>query len=241
MAALSRAQEWDKAKSFVAERADDLRQFDTPGAIFKYCEKNKHAGKSLWPKIKTEIRKQLDIDLDQLRADAAQAVADKAHKLSQSADGSPTVELYTSGELVEKPTRNEADEDDIEIVPVFALTDVAGNPVWYNSVHPNDRDKITDELAVATDAARKAVWLAGQVRDDQGLEMVQVIIHHSHPGLDPDALARAGVKHLVAVKLVHVDDPADNPATAVCLDAHGYRDWHEHRLSDLLPNAIAGG
>ena len=124
---------------------------------------------------------------------------------------------------------------------MFAIADLAGDPVWFGSVHPKEREKITNELAVATDAARKAVWLAGQVRDDQGLEVVRVIIHHNHPGLDADALARSGVKHLVAVTLSHVDDPAENPATAICLDAPGYRDWHEHRLSDLLSTPAASG
>lgn len=237
--ALSRAEEWAKAKEFVSEHAVELRELDSPSAIFKYCEKKRHGGKSLWPKVRTELRKQLGIDLDQLRADAAQALADKARDLSESAADAPTVELYTAGELVEQPSRDE--DDEFEIVPVFAIADADGNPAWYNSVHPKDRDKITDELAVATDAARKAVWLAGQVRDDQGLEMVRVIIHHNHPGLDAAALAHAGVKHLVAVTLSHVDDPADNPATAICLDAHGYRDWHEHRLSDLLSTPTPAG
>jgi hypothetical protein len=237
--ALSRAEEWAKAKEFVTEHADELRELDSPSALFKYCEKKRHGGKSLWPKVRTELRKQLGIDLDQMRADAAQALADKARHLSDSAADAPTVELHTSGELIEKISRD--DEDDIEIVPVFAIADAAGNPVWFNSVHPKDREKITDELAVATDAARKAVWLAGQVRDDQGLEMVRVVIHHNHPGLDADALARSGVKHLVAVTLSHVDDPADNPATGICLDAHGYRDWHEHRLSDLLSTPAPTG
>jgi hypothetical protein len=237
--ALSRAEEWAKAKEFVAEHADELRELDSPSALFRYCDTKRHGGKSLWPKVRTELRKQLSIDLDQLRADAAQVLADKARHLSDSSADAPTVELYTAGELLEKPSRD--DEDEIDVVPVFAIADRAGNPVWFNSVHPKEREKITDELAVATDAARKAVWLAGQVRDDQGLEMVRVIIHHNHPGLDADALARAGVKHLVAVTLSHVDDPAENPATTICLDAHGYRDWHEHRLSDLLSTPAASG
>ncbi|ETD34320.1 hypothetical protein [Williamsia sp. D3] len=237
--ALSRAEEWAKAKEFVAEHADELHDLDSPSALFKYCEKKRHGGKSLWPKVRTELRKQLGIDLDQMRADAAAALADKARHLSDSSADAPTVELYTAGELLEKPSRD--DPDEVEIVPAFAIADLAGDPVWFGNVHPNDRDKMTDELAVATDAARKAVWLAGQVRDDQGLEMVRVIIHHSHPGLDAAALARAGVKHLVAVTLSHVDDSAENPATAICLDAPGYRDWHEHRLSDLLATPAASG
>lgn len=237
--ALSRAEEWAKAKEFVAEHADELRELDSPGAIFKFCEKKRHGGKSMWPKVRTELRKQLSIDLDQMRADAAAALADKARHLSAAAADAPTVELYTAGELVEKPSRE--DEDEIEIVPVFAIADLAGDPVWFGSVHPKEREKITNELAVATDAARKAVWLAGQVRDDQGLEVVRVIIHHNHPGLDADALARSGVKHLVAVTPSHVDDPVENPATTICLDAPGYRDWHEHRLSDLLSTPAASG
>lgn len=235
--ALSRTQEWDKAKRFVAAHADDLTALDTPGAIFTFCESHRHTGKTLWPKIKTELRKQCGIDMDQLKADAAQAMADKARTLSQDAAGAPVVELYTAAELVEKPSRD--DEDEIEIVPVFAICDRDGNPVWFNSLHPKDREKVTTELDAAADVARKAVWLAGQVRDDQGLEVVRVILHHNHPGLDAEALARAGVKHLVAVQLVHVDDPEANPATSICLDAHGYRDWHEHRLADLLPADVA--
>ena len=53
--ALSRAEEWAKAKEFVAEHADELRELDSPAAIFKFCEKKRHGGKSMWPKVRTEL------------------------------------------------------------------------------------------------------------------------------------------------------------------------------------------
>ena len=146
--ALSRAEEWAKAKEFVAEHADELRELDSPSALFKYCEKNRQGGKSLWPKVRTELRKQLGIDLDQMRADAAAALADKARHLSDSSADAPTVELYTAGELLEKPSRDDPDEVEIvrlgiECSPCFERTCRFGH---YNCLRLLEPDSVIQAL-----------------------------------------------------------------------------------------------
>ena len=161
--ALSRAEEWAKAKEFVAEHADELRELDSPGAIFKFCEKKRHGGKSMWPKVRTELRKQLSIDLDQMRADAAAALADKARHLSAAAADAPTVELYTAGELVEKPSRD--DPDEVEIVPAFAIADLAGKPDSFAGGIGGHRQLIGDLLALFGVHTAKPHRVSGQVGD----------------------------------------------------------------------------
>lgn len=221
----SRKDEWDKAAKFVADHPE-LAELETHAQIYRFCDENKHTGKTLWPKVKTELRKQHGVDYDDLRARAGEIAQARADELSTLADGAPLVELYTAGELIER-------EDGTE-VGAYAITDSEGTDVWYGTFHTAEAERITDSAAAATEAVTKAIWLAGKVREDAGLDVVAVRIHHSHPAIDQARTARAAIAASAALTLVHVGDDVDNPALAVCLDKPGYRDWHEHRLADLL-------
>lgn len=225
----SRKDEWTAAAKFVAEHPA-LAEMDSHAAIYRFCEENKHTSKTLWPKVKTELRKQYDIDYNELREQAGHIAEQKAAMLEERAATAPVVELFCAGELI--------DTDD-GAVGVFALTDSEGAAVWYGTLHANDMKRIEDTAGAATDAVSKAIWIAGKVREDAGLEVVAATIHHTFPGIDREAAAKAAVKAGVGLNLVHHDHADENPAMAVALETPGYRAWQEHRLSDLLMPAQA--
>lgn len=219
---MSKADEWEKARKFV-EAHPELADMDSHSAIYKFCDSKRHTGKTLWPKVRSELHKQYDIDYAELKAQAAERTAQRAEELKNVGDDVHRVELYTFGEMVER--------QDGSFTGAFAITDSEGADQWYGNFH-RSRGIETDPAA-ATEVVCSAIWLAGKVREDSGLEVIAATIHHSYPDIDQDRVATASVRSGVAPTLVHVD-AENNPAQATCLEKPGYRDWQEIRLRDLI-------
>lgn len=211
--------DWQTAKDAVRDGADELRAATTHREIREWGTTARVATKRLWPKVKTELRKQLDIDYDALRAATTEREAAEIATAAESGDA-PTIELYCAG------------DSEVGTYAVCAADDDTES--WYGDFH--DKDLIYregDDLSAERSAADKAVYLAGQARLDAGLDTVRLVLHTSHHDLDADALAATASRHRVALTLELTDQ---NPAVAMCR-APGYRGWREIRLSSLFTTA----
>lgn len=207
--------EWDTAAAAVAEHADRLRAATTHREIRAWADEAKVTGKRMWPKVKTELRKQLDIDYDALRTATTDREAAEVSAAAALLDV-PAIELYAAGD---------AECDSFAVVAVGDERDS-----WYGDFHPKDTIYRGDDLTAELSAADKAVYLAGRARDAQGLDAVKLHLFISHPDVDTTALAATAARNRVAVE-VEVTDM--NPAVAMCR-APGYRQWREVKLTSLF-------
>ncbi|SIS23218.1 hypothetical protein [Williamsia sterculiae] len=205
---------WDVAERAVADGADTLRSATTHRDIRAWATEAKVATKKLWPKVKTELRKQLDIDYDQLAADT---VAREAAELAASADTAPLIELCAAG--------------DAEVGSFAVCSARDDHESWYGEFHPQDRIyEDGDDFSAEHAAADKAVFLAGKVREKLDLPAVRLTVYSSHPDLDADALSASATRHRVVASVEYRDQ---NSAVALCR-APGYRTWREIRLPALI-------
>ena len=207
--------DWDRAETAVDGHADELRAMTTHTELYAWATDNKLATKTLWPKVKHVMKTRLGIDYNAMREAALTA---QAADVAAAAADAPVVELWTAGDAE---------------VSTFAVCDETGEQAWYGEFGEHDRMFTGDDLSAEHAAADKAVFLAGKVREDAGLDTIQLVIHACHPDVDAAALAGTAGRHRVAVT-VDVDD--QNPAVALCR-APGSRAWREVDLAVLLPAA----
>ncbi len=113
----------------------------------------------------------------------------------------------------------------------FAVCDAEGRAIWYGPFVDADPDHPRgDELAAATAAAGRAIWLAGRAREDTGVEKVTLHLSVSEPGLDAVTLACTASMAGLAIELIFTDD---NPALDWC-QAFGRLDWTSGPLTELV-------
>ncbi|WP_020109776.1 hypothetical protein [Nocardia sp. 348MFTsu5.1] len=211
---MSQNAEWNTAEQAVTDGADTLRAARTHRDIRMWAKDAGVATKALWPKVKTELRKQLDIDYDQLRADVT---ATEAAELAEQAANAPVIELCCAG------------DDEVGTYAVCAASN--DHESWYGDFHAQDLlYRAGDDLSAERSAADKAVYLAGKAREKACLETVRLVLHTSHHELTAEHLAATAAKHRVAVTLELSDQ---NPAVALCR-APGYRTWREIKLDALI-------
>lgn len=208
------AADWKTAERAVRDNASALRSMTTHAELYTWAKENKLATKRLFPPFKTELRKQLHIDYEQLRE---QAVADRYAQLTAAAAEAPTITLCCAGDAE---------------VSTFAVCNSEGGDPWYGDFHEEDPiyregHQITADIS----AASKAIYLAGQAREYAGLEAINLALTTSNHELDADSLRKDTVRQRV---LVTVELTDDNPALAMCRDLPGYRTWREVSLTDLL-------
>lgn len=211
--------DWDTAEQAVTDGADQLRTATTHRDIRAWAQDAGVATKNLWPKVKTELRKQLDIDYDELRASVT---ARESAELAEQAATAPLIELCCAG--------------DAEVGTYAVCAADNDHESWYGDFHSNDLIYRTgDDLSAERSAADKAVYLAGMARAKAGLDTVRLLLHTSHHELTAHHLAGTAAKHRVAVTLELTDQ---NPAVALCR-APGYRTWREIKLDSLITPAPA--
>ena len=211
--------EWAAAAAAVTAGADELRAATTHREIRAWADSAGMANRKLWPKVKTELRKQLGIDYDAIREQTTEREASEVAAAAELIDA-PTVELYCAG------------DDEVGTYAVCAASD--DRESWYGEFHPKDTIyRAGDDLSAEHSAADKAIYLAGQARQDAGLDAVRLVLHTSHHDLDTAVLAATASRHRVAVTLELSDQ---NPAIALCR-APGYRGWREIRLTTLFAPA----
>ena len=216
---MTQTQDWDTAEQAVTDGAERLKAAADHRQIRAWAVEGGVATKNLWPKVKTELRKQLDIDYDQLRADT---LAAEAADIEAAAQDAPVIELYCAG------------DDEVASYAVCAVAD--DHESWYGQFHSKDVIyRPGDELSAERSAADKAIYLAGKAREKAGLDTVRLIVHTSHHDLTAEDLAGTASRHRVAVSIELSDQ---NPAIALCR-APGYRTWREIRLDALFTPAAA--
>ncbi|TSD93492.1 hypothetical protein FOV72_19725 [Gordonia rubripertincta] len=214
MTALSTKDQWDRAQAAVAEHAETLRSAATHRDIRAWAEKHELVDPaSQWVKVKTELRKQHDIDYDQLRSDT---LARESEALAASAADAPEIVLCVAG--------------DTEVGSFAVCPPDNDRESWYGEYHPKDRIYVDgDELSAEKSAADKAVFLAGKAREALGADSVRLTILTTHPDLAADDLAAAANRARVVLSVEHTET---NPAVALTR-APGYRTWREIRLDRL--------
>ncbi len=216
---MTQTQDWDTAERAVTDGAEQLKAAKDHRQIRAWATEAGVATKALWPKVKTELRKQLDIDYDQIRADT---VAAEAADIQTAAKDAPVIELFCAG------------DDEVASYAVCAVAD--DHESWYGEFHAKDVIyRAGDELSAERSAADKAIYLAGKAREKAGLDTVRLIVHTSHHDLTTEDLSATASRHRVAVSIELTDQ---NPAIALCR-APGYRTWREIRLDSLITPATA--
>lgn len=215
--AASDAKDWNTARDLVRDNADTLKAMTSHSELFVWAKEHGIDNGSLFRKWKTELRKQLHIDYDALRQRAFDA---RLAEMDAAAEAAPQVTLYAAG--------------DVE-VNSFAVCSEHGEDPWYGEFHDNDR--VDDQDSADIEAARKAIYLAGQARDYQELDLIGLRLVVSNHRVTTRALQRDILQHSVFVTVEVVDNGEDNPALEVCR-MPGFRTWREVSLTDLL-NAAA--
>ncbi len=210
------AKDWDTARDSVRDNADTLKAMTSHSELFAWAKEHGIDTGSLFRKWKTELRKQLHIDYDDLRQKAFDA---RLAEMDAAAEAAPQVMLYAAG--------------DSEINS-FAVCSEHGEDPWYGEFHDNDR--VDDQDSADLEAARKAIYLAGQARDYTGLELIGLRLLVSNHRITTRALQRDILKYSVFVTVEVVDNGEDNPALEVCR-MPGFRSWREVSLTDLLDAA----
>lgn len=210
----SDADQWDLARLTVRDNATELRAMTSHAEIFRWADDHGIDSGSLFRKFKTELRKQLHIDYDQLRADA---IAARLSAMAEAAATAPVIRRYVAGDSE---------------VNAFAVCAADGEDPWYGDFH--DKDDVDDDQDTADlAAARKAVYLAGQAREHHELDLVVLELVTCNHHVTADALARDLVRHKVHAHIEVVDNAEDNPALEVCR-MPGFRGWREVSLTDML-------
>lgn len=216
---MTQTQDWDTAEQAVTDGATRLTSASDHREIRAWATESGVATKTLWPKVKTELRKQLDIDYDQLRTDT---LAAEAAQVAAAAQSAPLIELFCAG------------DDEVASYAVCAAAD--DHESWYGQFHEKDLIyRAGDDLSAERSAADKAIYLAGKARDKAGLAAVRLLLHTSHHELTAADLAATASRHRVAVTIELTDQ---NPAVALCR-APGYRTWREIKLDTLITEASA--
>ncbi len=215
MPKLSTTEQWERAQSAVAEHANTLQAATTHRELRAWAEAQDLTDPpSQWVKIKTELRKQLDIDYDQLRADT---LAGETKALAEVGEDAPTITLCVAG------------DDEVKSYAICPPDNDSES--WYGEYHPKDRVYVEgDALSAETAAAEKAVFLAGKAREAIGADAVRLTILTTHPDLAATDLAASANRARVIVTVEHTEQ---NPAVALTR-APGYRTWREIRLDRLV-------
>lgn len=208
----SAATEWEQAAAAVRTAADELRTSDST-AMRAWAKDNNLLSRTMWPKVKRELVKQLDLDYDVLRD--AEATKRK-NEIADAAAGAPLVELFAAGD--ERGS--------------FAVLGPGDDAAWFGTFHKNDTIfKEGNQRSADDSAAGKAVFLAGKAREDANVPVVRLLLHISNPEIDGNSLAGMAAKHGVALELDITDN---NRAVDWCETEPGYQAWQAIRLSDLF-------
>lgn len=210
------AADWDTARDAVRAHSEAFKAMTSHVELFKWAENNGLNTPSLFTKFKAELRKQLHIDYNDLRQKAFDA---RLEEMAMQAAAAPQVTLFAAGD-------SEVDS--------FAICSEHGEDPWYGEFHAND--KVTDQDSADICAARKAIYLAGQAREQENLELVGLRLVVSNHRVTDQTVQRDSLRHRVFVSIEVVDGGEENPALEVCR-LPGFRSWREVSLTDLLAAA----
>ena len=157
--------------------------------------------------------KEIDIDYSNIRN---QNAADKLEQLK----GEHTITLFSDA----KAKNNR-----------FGITDEDGDPLWYGQFY----HVMDEQSAGEMEAAKKAVWLARKIADENTIDKINLILKvdaqwlryankwasDTKTGGKARQLMESAIKNRVYLKVEHVpgiDNPADEYTTC-----SGYLNWHD--------------
>ncbi|WP_051179979.1 hypothetical protein [Nocardia concava] len=186
---------WYQAISAVTQYSSNLRRFTEHGQLYGWAVMHGLDGPDLWPKVKYEMRRQLGIDFDQIRAatHAARRAA-IAH-----ADTGPALRLWAAADHAQQS---------------FAVCGPHG-VVWYDNLSLDDWWYRGDQPTAELSAAHRAIWLAGRARTLARFGAARLTLHLSSPEIPARALAGSIERARLAVT-VEIVDAATNHAVEWC-------------------------
>lgn len=217
----SSVQDWDKAKSAVAKHRETLTSCADHAEIYIWAKENGFATKSLFPKFKVELNKQLGIDYEARREEAH--VLRREQIAAAAADG-PLIEIYTAADGQGS----------------FAVCGPDHTIVAYGSFHPDDRVFIEgDQLSADLSAAEFAVFLAGQTREELQVDAVRLRLHvlNHEVSADDPVLDRAALRFKVALSV----EVSYTNAALEWTQEPGFKQWRETNLATLIVDESMAG
>ncbi|RJO77649.1 hypothetical protein D5S18_07905 [Nocardia panacis] len=188
---------WEQARNAVATHAERLRTLTEHGHLYGWAVLHGLSGPQLWPRVKHELRDQLGIDFDHLRATTHAA---RRAAIAQ-ADNGPHLRLWAAG----NSTRQS-----------FAVCGPRG-VLWYNNLTIDDWWYHGDQATAELSAAHRATWLAGRARTLAGIGAARLTLHLNTPGIHTDLLTGTAERARVALTVEPVAAD-DNPAVTWCLE-----------------------
>ena len=182
--------------------------------FIKWGKDNGFDNRSAFSRYKKALKSELEIDLSDLRE---QWASKKKEKLKSNT----TITLYSDA----KASKNR-----------FAITDQNGNPVWFGIFFDEDG---TEQSRAEMLTAKKAVWLARKIADENNLDKINLklfvdaqwlcyansFLKNSKAGGKASELGKLALKYRVNLDVVHVSG-AKNPADKYTI-CRGYMRWNE--------------
>lgn len=186
---------WHQAISAVTQHSDNLRRFTEHGQLYGWAVMHKLDGPELWPKVKCEMRRQLGIDFDQLRA----ATHAARHAAIACAATGPQLRLWAAADHTQQS---------------FAVCGPHG-VVWYDDLALDDWWYHGDQPTAELSAAHRAIWLAGRARTLARIGAARLTLHLTAPDITAQALSGSIERARLAVVIEPVDT-ATNRAVEWC-------------------------
>lgn len=208
----------------VKEAAETLKTLDQP-ELTSWAKENGMDNRAAFSRFKKALL-EIGVDYDELRRRRRQA---KREAMESAATASLTLYSDAKARLAR-----------------YAVCDKDGDPVWYGIFFEDDRDFDGEQSSGELAAAKKAIWLAGKVREALGLDAIRLTLRVDAEWLCwANAAAkgeRGGGKARVLTKqaerygvLLTVEWIAgeDNPADKFTVTS-GFQSWRNVRLSALV-------
>jgi len=204
------------AKEFVAENAESLKKMTVAELTKLGCEKfDSRAGFTAYKKALLTI----GIDYNQMRAERRE---EKVDEIKTAATKSITLITDATAER-------------------FAICGESGNPLWFGRFFDGEGgEQSAGELA----AAKKAIWLAGKIKESIGESTINLILQtdaewltwgeytaNNKQGGKAKVLGEMAVKSGINLKIEHIPG-SSNPADFYSR-TKGFKKWSENNLSLL--------
>lgn len=209
--------QWEEAAAAVSGDAETLKDMSTHAEIYTWANERNLATKTMWPKIKVELKKQLKIDYEELRDQTrkrrAAELIEAQKALNEAAEGGATISINAAGDA------------EANTFAVCCGEDV----LWYGEFYKDAKAYKGTQLQADQDVANKAVFIAAEAKKAAGLDTLILdltVINH-----EVKAPVASCVKHGLALKFSIADQGA--PALAWCRE-NGYKTWREVDLTELI-------
>ena len=210
-------------KDKVIAAKDVLLEMKTNAALRAWAISNGMDNRAAFPKFKLALN-EIGLDYDEIKTGISKASTDKL-----ISEITHEVTLYSDA----KASHNR-----------FGITDEDGNPLWYGKFFDNDTDYNGEQSSGELAAAKKAVWLAGKIKESIGAKAIRLnlmidaqwLTYQEHSGQKGYALSLLAKKHNIELNVQWIPGK-DNPADEYTVSS-GFKKWSDNDLS-AVANLIA--